>query len=272
MNNGINFTVNSQGTATINSNAQILNINNKRPRAIPLPYDDALTREHKAALYALRDKWVELKAIQAPTTKTSSLFSSINKRINQQAKSIGKNGVTSILEYPDCDFERGEKFLRQQIAILNKAPKVVKQSPTWRNGRIGSIRARCKELRIDNDTRKAYQWERFKCHSLADFNEKQLKAMYDHVFTRSPSFDVSKIKSPDRQHKRENVLAMLLGELNAKHGGALDMNALDYSIDDMFMFLTDKSSLFDGLSLATFKTFWKKQKICQCVRGVRAKS
>ncbi len=209
------------GTSTIVNHAPQTNIKNIT-RVKPLPHDDAITREHKADLYALADKWVELKAIQSPRLKISSLYSSIRKRINQQAKSIGKNGVVSIHEFPDCDFERAKKFLKQQIAILNKVPKVMSESELWRNDTISAIQTKCNDIAKARGIglkdfaiiRKAYQKQRFKKDSLSIFDTKQLEEMRAYVFSKNPSFDINNHREIlNTQQHRERSFNLLCDEL-----------------------------------------------------------
>lgn len=66
------------------------------------------------------------------------------------------------------------------------------------------------------------------------------------------------------QSQREQVLIELLNELKTKQP-ELDFMKLGifYSTTDLNKLLREASKLFEGQSPATFKTFWRQQKICR---------
>ncbi|MDD5272596.1 MAG: hypothetical protein PHU14_07750 [Methylovulum sp.] len=265
--------INSSNDVSISTHAPKVTVKNHRPAVKPLPREDAITPGHKADLKVLVDELAELLKIKQPN---KNHYPFVRQRLNEQAKSAGKNGVTSIHEFPDCDFERAESYLKQWLGALKKDPTIRDQSPSWRPNTIGAIHARCKELGIDDDTRKAYQKNRFGKESLSDFDNDELGKMYAYVSRDNATFDVKHIKNPTKavtvQHDREKVLAMLLGELNARNNGELNLEALPFSKEDMRRFLVDKNSLFDGLSDSQFGKFWTAQKLCKVRRGSKMKS
>lgn len=269
----VSMNVNARGDIKLSTNAEKIIINNRRPRNKPTPLEGVITPGHKADLHVLVKAWLNLAVIRYPLRSQKSLNGEIWKKLNGQAKSAGRNGVSSINEYPDCDFERGKKFLEQQIAILNGNATVRKKSPDWSKQRIGHIQARCKKLGIPDEIRKKYQKERFGKDSLADFNREQLEEMYQYVQQDSPSFDTKRVNAKNTQQQRENELDVLLRTLRVKNAWFSIPEPLPFDKAEMRRMLEDQAPrLFEGLSDSAFNGFWNKQKLCSLKRGNKPKS
>ncbi len=269
----VSMNVNTKGDFSVSTNAETVKIINKRPRVKPLPVEGALTEGHKAEFAALIKQWVDLAKPKFPRKTEQQLFSGIRARLNKKATSAGRFGVTSVHAYPECDFEKGKKFLKQEIAILYGSATVRKQAPNFINACMGAIHKRCKELGVSDETRKAYQLARFGKDSLANFNQMELEEMLQYVKQPNPSFGVERVKAPDTQQNREKALAMLLGSLRVKHAWFAIPEPLPFDKVEIRQMLEDQDiRLFEVLSESQFNRFWSTQKLCKLKRGNKPRS
>lgn len=255
----VNMSVKAEGNVTVKI---------KKPKADIPPIDNPLTPGHRAELKDLIDKWVNLSGY----LKKPLAFSAAWSMLNRQAKSMGKVGVTTINHYPDCDFERGKKFIQQEIAKLNKKPTVKKNSPNWRNSQISAIQARCKQMNISDEKRRGYMEIRFGVgkNSLTKLTDTELQDFYAYVMSGSPKFTITQTKQSIQQ-LREKSLSVLVDELEQRaidNGEHFDRQAIRTRREYIQGRLQDKDpGLFSDLSPSAFNSFWTRQQICKLAPG-----
>ncbi|OAI12635.1 hypothetical protein A1507_18805 [Methylomonas koyamae] len=255
----VNMNVKAEGNVTVKI---------KKPKADMPSIDNPLTPGHRAELKDLIDKWVNLSGyLKKPLT-----FSAAWSMLNRQAKSMGKVGVTTINHYPDCDFERGKKFIQQEIAKLNKKPTVKKNSPTWRNSQISAIQTRCKQMNIADEKRRGYMESRFGVgkNSLTKLTDTELQEFKDYVMNGSPKFDYKQPQAP-MQQIREKALSSLIDEMEKAaidSGEYFNRESIPFKRETMLDKLQARDpGLFGDLAIASFKAFWNKQQICKLASG-----
>lgn len=255
----VNMNVKAEGNVTIKVK--------KQKTDIP-PIDNPLTPGHRAELKDLIDKLVNLSGY----LKKPLAYSSAWSMLNRQAKSMGKVGVTTVNQYPDCDFERGKKFIQQQIAILNKKPTIKKNSPNVRNRQISDIQTRCKQLGIADNKRREVMENRFGegKNSLTKLTDNELQEFYNYVFSSSPKFTITQPKQSIQQ-LREKSLSGLVDEMERQaidSGEYFDRQAIRTKRETIHERLQARDpGLFAELSTSAFNQFWTKQQVCKLASG-----
>lgn len=175
------------------------------------------------------------------------------------------------------EYEKVKSFIQQKIMILENAgsKRIMRRKEGYRNKRIGSIQARCKELSIQPEKRKAYQLYRYGKDSLVDFSDDELDDFYGYVIRGTPKFTIPQPNAQETQQDRENALRVLLGVFEEKakaNGQQFNSQRLNNSKTEMLNLLAEREpDLFKGLSEEGFNKFWSKQKICKLKPGQRIK-
>ena len=143
---------------------------------------------------------------------------------------------------------------------------------------ITSIQTRIKELIKNGNTteeaRKAYQLDKYGHESIADFDDEQLECYYRYVRSANPKFTIRVKVDPTIQNMRESALSTLLDDMesHAKANGQVFFRRkiTAYSKEGMLYMLEQRHpDLFKGLSASQFDAFWKKQKLCKIISGVK---
>lgn len=163
-------------TKNMSATVETLIIKKQKQKTQIPPIDNPLTPGHRAELKELVESWVNLSGY----LKNPVSYGAARSMLNKQAKSMGKAGVSTINHYPDCDFERGKKFIKQKIAILNNTTAVKNNAPEWRKSRISAIQTRCKNLNISEENRRGYMVNRFGLgkDSLTKLTDNELQDIY----------------------------------------------------------------------------------------------
>lgn len=139
-----------------------------RPRIVVKTGDGVVTADQKGRLMQLVKDWMTLRnAVRKTTLSYAAAWSAVNK----------KAGVNSYSEIPTEKFPAIEKWLLQQIAIVNSMPSAPAKSTHWRNDRIKGIQSRCNELGIQ-DKRKAYMLNAFGKESLTLLSDADVEKVY----------------------------------------------------------------------------------------------
>lgn len=228
-----------------------------------------LTEEHLTELNYLIRLWVE-------TSKKA-----INRRDHIDyggAKTLLwryglDNKINGMDQIEDSEFDQAKAYLNQKIKIAErKIPKHKAFGDSqWRNKTLGAIHARCNNLGVSDETRKAYQLARFGKDSLAHFTDDQLEEMYNYVMIGTPKFTIPRGQAKSLQNERENALRVLIGvlEANAKAKGQyFEPMKLPLSKADMLGLLKQREpALFGLMSEEPFNKFWSKQQVCKLKSG-----
>lgn len=279
--------VNSIKNSVINGNVKAVGVENNHYHApakkypkLP-PMDNRITAGHRAELHALVDDLVALQHIIEPSKALDKLYKLAWVRAKSQAQSEGDCGVRKIEYFPDCDFEIAKHYLQLRIRILKNHESTWTENKSWRKERLDAIHARCENMQIGNDQRKAYQLARFGKESLRDFTNQELQQMFVYTFGRNPSFNPSFIrnecgdfeaetivKPDDKQSQRERVLSESLTELQA-NDPTINVKSLRFSKAEIRAMLERKDpDLFPKeMSASTFDSFWNRQNLCSLQRG-----
>lgn len=266
--------------SVINGNVKAVGVENNHYHApaknypkLP-PMDNRITVGHRAELHALVDDLVALQHMIEPSKTLDKLYKLAWVRAKSQAQSEGDCGVRKIEYFPDCDFEIAKHYLQLRIRILKNHESTWTENKSWRKERLEAIHARCENMQISNDQRKAYQLARFGKESLRDFTNQELQQMFVYTFGRNPSFNPAfirnecgdfeaetSVKPDDKQSQRECVLSESLTELQA-NDPTIDINNLPYTQRKMREILQAKNFDLFNLAVSSFTKFWSRQKLC----------
>lgn len=227
-----------------------------------------LIKEHREELKALVTDWVTTSNLAKKPLNYGKAY------IKLYAE--GLNGeVNGIEQIEESEFELCRRYLQQRIKILETVgdSRVIRKKSEWRRDRIGKIHSICKKLDISDETRKAYQLERYGKESLADFTDDDLADFYGYVRHGTPKFTMPRAQSNTLQQDRENALRVYIGVLeeNAKAGegsGYFNRQYLPFTRNMIFDALIDREPLlFKRMSEDQFYKFWSKQRVCKLKPG-----
>ena len=136
--------------------------------------DGVVTAEQKARIQQLVKDWISTHDAVKQTKLTPAAAWSIT---NKQA------GVNSYHEIPAEKFDKIEKWLLKQIALVNAMPSAKKKSSTWRATRIKGIQSRCNELGMQVK-RKEYMKKYFGKDSLTMLSDDDVEKVYRWVMSQ----------------------------------------------------------------------------------------
>lgn len=179
------------------------------------------------------------------------------------------NEVNGIEQIEESEYVQCKKYLNIKIRIaVSNLPKGKElDTPEIRHRTIGAIHARCKQLGITDEVRKAYQLYHYGKESLSDpdFSMDELQQFYRKLMGPNPKLT---IKKKTTQQQREAVLQRLLGRIEgeaASSGKEINLSCLDYSRNEIEKLLNEMEP---ELFRAGFDGFWSKQKLCHLKHGV----
>lgn len=148
-----------------------------RPKIVVQPGVGVVTEEQKAAITALRAKWM---ALHAEIKKKPMTDSAAWIKINRAA------GVTSYHQIPMERYDLVIKFIKQEMAKLRAMPSAPSKDDDWRQSRIRAIKARCTNQLGDPGAYKAYIRKAFSAESLTDLATDELRKTYSHIMAKKP--------------------------------------------------------------------------------------
>ena len=229
-----------------------------------------LTKEHRKELRELINDWVTTSNLAKKPLDYGKAYTKLY--------SDGLQGeVNGIEQIEESEFEHCRKYIKERIRILETIgnQRIIRRKSDWRNDRIKAIHARCKELGVSDEARKAYQLERFGKASLADLTDDELQEMYNYVMMGTPKFTSSRAQVKNIQQARENALRVLVGFLEADYKSknkSFDPGKLAVPKRKMFELLKQREpDLFRGengdMSDDEFNKFWSKQQLCKLKSG-----
>lgn len=174
----INFYVDGKGNVAGNNNVTnqgVINLNKTVRRKVYVKTGDGtLTAREKHEVKTLLYEWVNIHN----TLKKSNLSHQLAWiKLNQHLK------VSSYHEIKSEDFNKALKFLRVQIGELNQMASAPKKLPNWRNKKIQSIQARCKQNNW-NEWRIEHMKKKFGKTSLKELTDAELQQVYNSVWRK----------------------------------------------------------------------------------------
>lgn len=225
-----------------------------------------LTKEHRKEIRDLITEWV--------TTSNLAKKPIDHKKAYSLLYNDGlENEVNGIEQIEESEFEQCKHYIKQRIMTLESvgAGRVMRRKSDWQTKRIKAIHARCGELGISEEQRKAYQLARFGKNSLVDFTDDELSEFYSYVMNGNPKFIMPKEQAKSIQQDRENALRVLLGFLEAKAKAqrqAFNPQRLNLTKPDIHKLLEQQNpDLFCNMSEEQFSKFWSKQQVCKLKPG-----
>lgn len=226
-----------------------------------------LTKEQSSKLNYWINEWVTTSNL----AKKSITYSKAWTLLYADGLDGEVNGIKQIEQ---SEFQQCVSYIQQRIRILETVgnKRVMRRKTDHRGSRIKGIHARCKELGVSDEARKAYQLHRFKKGSMKDFTDDELEEYYGYIMHGTPKFFIPKKAVKSVQQDRETVLLVLLGILE---GGAIakgqqfNRMALSQSKGEMLAMLEQRDPALFNLSLDQFGKFWDEQKHCKCRKGAK---
>lgn len=269
-NNIIQFPLKAKTVFTKSEKAYVstneVKISNPKPPPKRIEVNNPLTKQQRTELQDWITEWVTTSNL----AKKPISYGAARTRLYEDGLQGEVNGVEQIdqSELPTCI-----SYIKQRIRILETVgnKRVMIRKGDYRNGRISAIHARCKELGVSDEIRKAYQLYKYEKISMKDFPDDELDHYYSYVMHGTPKFFIPKKAVQSVQQDRENALLVLLGVLEGEaieKGQQFNRLALSQSKEEMLAMLEQRDpALFNEVELGTFEEFWKKQKHCKCRKG-----
>ena len=227
--------------------------------------NNPLTEEHRDEINYLIRLWVDTTK-QAKSKRYHIEYWQANMNLWTYGLNNEVNGIEQIEE---SEYEKCRKYLNQKIRVaVSRLPKGKELDvPEIRHRTIGAIHARCKQLGITDEVRKAYQLYHYGKESLSDpdFSMDELQQFYRKLLGPNPKLT---IKKKTTQQQREAVLQRLLGRIEGEatsSGKEINLSCLDYSRNEIEKLLNEMEP---DLFRAGFDGFWSKQKLCHLKHGV----
>lgn len=161
------------GSQIVSGGGSITNLHTYHVSNVPAPKVIVQTgvgvidAQQKRRLLELRDSVVEASAISPRPKTPGSVMLALNKYMK----------VNKYAEILSTDFEKAVKWMVRQRAIKASAPSARKKLPTWRNGRVRAIHARCKEMGFEA-WRLDYMRKKFGKDTMVDLSDDDLEALY----------------------------------------------------------------------------------------------
>lgn len=228
-----------------------------------------LTEENRKELDYLLNQWSEISR-KAKSKKDHISYAYARTLLFQYGLDGKVNGMDQI---EDLEFNQAKAYLLERIKIAEKKVPKTKlfNDSEFRKKTIAAIHARCRNLAVSDETRKAYQLARFGKESLTDFTNDELQEMYNYAMQGTPKFTIPRAKARTIQQDRENALRVLIGVMEA-NGKAKEQifnpQRLPCSKLDMLALLKQRdTNLFGDMSEDQFNKFWSKQQVCKLKPG-----
>ena len=215
---------------------------------------EVISQGQRSELHKLVMDWVNTAGLAGrPITPARA-----NYALNLQAKSAGEYGVTKRDYYPACDFERGKKFLVDNIRILRNTRNFEEKDPDAAfNRALAEIHLKLKQKGIEDGQYREYLIAEFGVSSSKELDLGQLIRLRDYLrhggrcLLPKPK---AKLVFDSRCEALQRLMVLRGGESFASLDAAWQALRLrDFSLFDM--------------SSETFIDFWKKQKIIKLKRG-----
>lgn len=215
-------------------------------------------------------QWAEMKAEIKEWGAVAELagrpldWRTVYPRVYAQAKSAGKKGVTRWQDFPDCDFERAMKFIRQETGKLRKTNRFVENDPeAFRKAMLGKIHKKIKERGIPDSQYREYLMAEYGVNSSGMLDIGQLQVFSEYIQNGGRCI-LPKPKEKTVFELREASLRSLMQERNGADFGSINEAQAELIGRD--------PALFSDLGLDSFQLFWKKQKVTKLKRGRKASS
>jgi hypothetical protein len=231
-----------------------------------------LTDAQRAKLKEKITDWITTSNVAKKPMQYSQAWGKLYNDIDALGGAV--NGITQIEqdEFPLCI-----EYINQKIAIIMSNKSVRNKYSGNRKKYISSIQARCKELGVSDETRKAYMLAKYGKDSLAEsaanpFTNDELYDFYQYVMG-NPKFSPPKIEMAGTHELREKALARFIDGYAADMAGRgieIDRQALRYPGGKKAIFEAlqqQEPTLFDAdMTLSAFDKFWLKQRVCKAKR------
>ena len=219
---------------------------------------EVISQGQRAELHKLVADWINTAGLAGrPITPASA-----NKALNLQAKSMCKYGVTSRDYYPACDFERGKKFLLDNIRILRNTRNFEEKDPDAAfNRALAEIHIKLKQKSIKDEQYREYLIAEFGVSSSKELDLGQLIRLRDYLRNGGRCLLPKKKADPVFDSRCEAVRRLMV-----LRGGVPPV-----SLDEAWRALVlQDPNLFGHLASDSFIDFWKKQQIVKLRRGRKA--
>jgi len=164
----------TMGSGSINNHNHAYHVEKISPPVVHVQTGvGVIDARQKRRLLELRDSLVEASA----AGKTPKTPGGVMLALNRYMK------VNKYDEILAVDFEKAEKWLVRQRAIKASLPSARKKLPSWRDGRMRAVHARCKERGFES-WRLDYMKKKFDKVSMVDLSDDDLETLYRAVMAK----------------------------------------------------------------------------------------